>query len=124
MRHGWAVLAALGALAPLGCSSTSSGPGGDDSGTAADAVADRDASLDASDAAQATDGGKAFGETCAGDGECASGACFIGGGGGGDGGANADAGAQAYCSLHCDSGAQCPTPPTGGFCNSRGYCRK
>jgi hypothetical protein len=52
-----------------------------------------------------------FGAPCAGDGDCHSAACFFGGQG-------------AFCSLRCTSNDDCPTPPSAGVCNPRGYCKK
>ena len=55
--------------------------------------------------------GAAFGATCASDGECASGACSKGKQG-------------SFCSSKCARDTDCPTPPTAGACNGRGYCKK
>lgn len=57
------------------------------------------------------DGSRAFGERCATDGECGSGACFLGAMG-------------SYCSTRCATDAECPRPPSDGTCNMKGYCRK
>ncbi len=120
-----------GAFAIAACSSsttdgpatsgTDSGTGGndatamDDGSTAADSgtVADTGTVMDS--AMQMDTGGlKAFGVTCAGNAECASGACFMGGMG-------------SYCSMHCTAGTaatDCPNPPTSGMCNGMGFCKK
>ncbi len=55
--------------------------------------------------------GKSFGVPCDSDGECASGACNKGK-------------KRTFCSIRCSSDSQCPTPPTAGACNDRGYCKK
>jgi hypothetical protein len=60
-----------------------------------------------------SDGLKAFGESCASDGECQSDACFHGS-------------TRSFCSLHCTAATaahDCPVPPTLGICNMMGYCR-
>lgn len=86
----------------------------DDGSTGADSgTADTGNGMDS--AQQMDTGGlKPFGATCGGNGECASGACFMGGMG-------------SYCSLHCTSGTaatDCPVPPTSGMCNGMGFCKK
>jgi hypothetical protein len=53
----------------------------------------------------------AFGAVCTKDADCKSNACFIGGQG-------------SYCSILCQTDAQCPVPPTAGKCNMKGYCMK
>jgi hypothetical protein len=52
-----------------------------------------------------------FGATCSADGDCASGACSKGNNG-------------SFCSSKCAHDSDCPTPPTAGACNGRGYCKK
>jgi hypothetical protein len=74
-------------------------------------------------------GPKPFGVPCVEDAECAGGVCFhkrIKG---------ADAGPErrdvhpeaeehdGFCSMHCDSDTDCPTPPTRGKCGARGMCK-
>jgi hypothetical protein len=56
-------------------------------------------------------GKKGFGASCDGDGECASGVCSKGK-------------RNGFCSLKCDADADCPSPPTAGACNGRGFCKK
>lgn len=60
-------------------------------------------------------GSKEFGEVCAGDSDCKSNACFVGGQGN-------------YCSIKCTppgaASTDCPTPLTSGECNNKGYCKK
>jgi hypothetical protein len=55
--------------------------------------------------------GKPFGAACEKDGDCASGACNKGK-------------RHAFCSLRCSADEQCPTPPTAGACNDRGFCKR
>ncbi len=55
--------------------------------------------------------GKAFGAPCASDSDCASGACNVGK-------------KRAFCSIRCAADSGCPTPPTAGACNERGFCKK
>ena len=55
--------------------------------------------------------GKAFGVPCDSDAECASGACNKGK-------------KRTFCSIRCTSDSQCPSPPTAGACNERGFCKK
>lgn len=105
---------ALLAVLLLGCSSSTV-----DSGTAADtgtsdAGQDSEATRDGGAEAAADGGGKAFGESCTADGECASNVCFKGG-------------SQTFCSIRCTAAtaaADCPKPPTDGTCNNQGYCKK
>jgi hypothetical protein len=64
--------------------------------------------------AAAPGGGKALGETCAKDADCASNVCYVGGKG-------------SYCSLACtpkNAKTVCAPPVFDGSCNKQGYCRK
>jgi hypothetical protein len=128
-RNATLVLVA-GAFAVSACSSsTDGGPAtpGNDSGTGGgDATAMDDGST-GSDGGTVTDTGsstdsapqmdsalKPFGATCAGNGECTSNVCFMGGMG-------------SYCSLHCTqatAATDCPVPPTSGQCNGMMFCKK
>jgi hypothetical protein len=51
---------------------------------------------------------KPLAASCAGNGECDSGVCQIGG-------------SQTWCTLHCTSGADC-VPPLLMQCNAKGVC--
>ena len=74
--------------------------------------------------------GKPFGEPCVDDPECTGGVCFHKRIKGPDAGRERrDAGPEAvehdgYCSLRCDSDANCPVPPTKGKCGARGMCKR
>ena len=82
-----------------------------------------------SPSASAVPAGKAFGAYCVEDRECASTVCFhkrlkTGNQGperrGGDDAVEHD----GYCSLSCNSDADCPSPPTNGRCGARGMCKR
>jgi hypothetical protein len=58
------------------------------------------------------DGGWPFGHSCKSDAECATGTCFMGG--------------ISFCTMPCTTATQatdCPSPPTSGMCNLKGYCK-
>jgi hypothetical protein len=58
------------------------------------------------------DGGWQFGHSCNADSECATGTCFMG--------------AMHFCTMPCTPATQatdCPSPPTSGMCNLKGYCK-
>ena len=111
----------------LGCSSDEGNTNtGADAGTNADtgSTSNSDSGGSTSDSGQGTTdagpgdtgapGTKEFGEACAGDSECKSNACFMGGQGN-------------YCSIKCTpatAATDCPSPPTSGECNNKGYCKK
>jgi hypothetical protein len=80
-------------------------------------------------AASGTPAGKAFGAYCVEDRECATAVCFhkrlkTGNQGpehrGGDDAVEHD----GYCSMSCNSDADCPSPPTNGRCGARGMCKR
>ena len=56
------------------------------------------------------DGAKCVGDPCTKNGECATGACFIGG-------------SRNFCTKQCSGPADCPMPPYANVCNNQGYCR-
>lgn len=109
----------------LGCSSDADSTNtGADAGANADTggSSNTDSGSSTSDSGQGTTdagdtgvpGTKEFGAACAGDSECKSNACFMGGQGN-------------YCSIKCTPGTaatDCPTPLTSGDCNNKGYCKK
>ena len=74
--------------------------------------------------------GKAFGEPCTADPECAGAVCFHKRIKGPDSGAEKrDAGSEplehdGYCSMSCNDDADCPVPPTRGRCGARGMCKR
>jgi hypothetical protein len=115
MRKWFAVLGALalGAWVAVACSSSSTGSsGGADAGSGnggteagggdGDGLHDAQLSFDSS--------AGEFGASCEGGSDCDSGVCFVGA-------------KISFCSMYCDSGAQCPNPPTSGTCNMLGYCK-
>jgi hypothetical protein len=73
--------------------------------------------------------GKAFGELCVEDQECAGAVCFHKRLKGADSGPERRGGGDAvehdgYCSLRCNTDADCPTPPSNGRCGARGMCKR
>jgi hypothetical protein len=79
--------------------------------------------LDSQDLASEADGGGdmelvdasglPFGAACTMDADCATGHCFIGG-------------ARSFCTMPCTqatAATDCPSPPTSGMCNMRGFCK-
>jgi hypothetical protein len=79
---------------------------------------------------EASRAGKAFGEACVTDQECAGAVCFHKRLKGPDAGRETrDAGAEpvehdGYCSMSCNTDADCPVPPTRGRCGARGMCKR
>jgi hypothetical protein len=65
------------------------------------------------DMATAADGGLLpFGAACTMDSQCATGHCYIG--------------TVNFCTMPCTpatASTDCPSPPTSGICNMKGYCR-
>jgi hypothetical protein len=117
-----AVVAALVLLATGACSREKAAPA--DAATAAVAVAS------ATPGASASAGGaKAFGAFCVEDSECAGAVCFhkrlktAASGperrGGGDAVEH-----DGYCSMSCNTDADCPSPPSNGRCGARGMCKR
>jgi hypothetical protein len=54
-----------------------------------------------------------FGDNCSLDSDCATGHCFLGN-------------ARHFCTMPCTPATQmadCPSPPTSGMCNMRGFCK-
>ena len=112
-----ALVAAL-ALARLGCSRSH-----------AAAVDGGSPSPVASIAASAAASAKAFGAYCVEDTECASSVCFhkrlkTGSQGPERRGSNDPVEHDGYCSMSCNSDADCPSPPTNGRCGARGMCKR
>jgi hypothetical protein len=74
-------------------------------------------------------GARAFGAFCVEDGECSGAVCFhkrvktAASGperrGGGDAVEH-----DGYCSMRCETDADCPTPPSNGRCGARGMCKR
>ncbi len=99
-----------------GGSSSSSSGGSSSSSSSGGSSSSSSGGSSSGDAGADGGGGKAFGETCASDGECKSNACFKGGQG-------------SYCSAKCtmtgvnDPVCQAITGATGK-CNNQGYCQK
>jgi hypothetical protein len=85
-----------------------------------------------STAASSSQAGKsfgAFGAYCVEDRECASAVCFhkrlkTGSQGPEQRGANDPVEHDGYCSMSCNSDADCPAPPTNGRCGARGMCKR
>lgn len=80
-------------------------------------------------AASATPAGKTFGAYCEEDRECASSVCFhkrLKTGNQGPERRDADDALEhdGYCSMSCNSDADCPVPPTKGRCGARGMCKR
>jgi hypothetical protein len=72
---------------------------------------------------------KAFGAYCVEDTECASAVCFhkrlkTGNQGPEHRGANDAVERDGFCSMSCNSDADCPVPPTNGRCGARGMCKR
>lgn len=72
---------------------------------------------------------KPFGAPCVGDAECAGGVCFhkrlkVPGAGKERRGADDAVEHDGYCSIRCNSDAECPVPPTKGRCGARGMCKR
>ncbi len=73
---------------------------------------------------------KTFGEPCVTDAECAAAVCFHKRLKGPDSGAERrDAQSEpveqdGYCSMSCNTDADCPVPPTRGKCGARGMCKR
>jgi hypothetical protein len=73
---------------------------------------------------------KSFGSFCTTDGDCASGTCFHkrlkeGRDAGREvRGADEAVEESGYCSMKCNSDADCPSPPTSGRCGARGMCKR
>ncbi|HEX8794152.1 MAG TPA: hypothetical protein VF765_24585 [Polyangiaceae bacterium] len=77
----------------------------------------------------ATPAGKTFGAYCVEGGECASTVCFhkrlkTGNPGPERRGADDAVEHDGYCSMSCNSDADCPVPPTNGRCGARGMCKR
>jgi hypothetical protein len=74
--------------------------------------------------------GKAFGDPCTADAECASAVCFHKRIKGPDAGRETRAGGSeplehdGYCSMGCNDDRDCPAPPTRGRCGARGMCKR
>ena len=73
--------------------------------------------------------GKTFGEYCVEDRECASTLCFhkrLKTGNQAPERRDADDAVEhdGYCSMSCNSDADCPVPPTKGRCGARGMCKR
>jgi hypothetical protein len=73
----------------------------------------------------------AFGAACVTDEDCPSHVCFhkrLKTPGVDAGKERRDAGEavehDGYCSMKCDSNADCPVPPTKGKCGARGMCKR
>jgi hypothetical protein len=86
-------------------------------------------SLPSSLAATPPPSAKAFGAYCVEDTECASAVCFhkrlkTGNSGPEHRGANDPVEHDGYCSILCNSDADCPVPPTNGRCGARGMCKR
>jgi len=74
-------------------------------------------------------GGKLFGAACVDDAECAGGVCFhkrikAPDAGRERRGARDPEEHDGYCSLRCDTDADCPMPLTRGKCGARGMCKR
>lgn len=76
-----------------------------------------------------TAAGKGFGAYCVEDHECASAVCFHkrlkrGNQEPEHRGADDAVEHDGYCSMSCNSDADCPAPPTNGRCGARGMCKR
>lgn len=116
------LVAVLGfALAALvACSGDGSG-GGTGNGTGGGTGGGKDAG--SADAADASGGTKANGETCTADGDCASAHCKAQGTGGGGGGT-----AGSFCTVFCATPQQTPAPECAaavftGKCSGMSFCQ-
>jgi hypothetical protein len=114
-----AALAALALLVTAACSRDKPAP--------AEAV--KPAAVATPAVASSSGAGGAFGAFCVDDGACASSVCFhkrlkteASGPerrGGGDALEH-----DGYCSMRCDTDADCPSPPSSGRCGARGMCKR
>jgi hypothetical protein len=106
------VLVVCGLAVAVACGGRSSSSGaGDTNG----GLTGGDAGDDGAAEAGADAGGKPLGTPCNSGADCASGVCFVGGGG-----------SVSWCSLHCtqsDAQTTCGAAPFDGTCNTQGYCR-
>jgi hypothetical protein len=74
-------------------------------------------------------GAKAFGAFCVDDAECSGAVCFHKRLKTAESGPERRGSADAvehdgYCSMRCNSDADCPTPPSNGRCGARGMCKR
>ena len=78
---------------------------------------------------EASRAGKASGEACVTDPDCASDVCFHKRLKGADAGRETRDGGEpvehdGYCSMSCNDDGDCPVPPTRGKCGARGMCKR